>query len=70
MVELLTFIGKLNLGTFIVLWTSTIILIVLVSLLIFYIGQMNREAIKISNRLKMLIAELSDKNVKLDSDDI
>ena len=70
MVELLTFIGKLNLGTFIVLWTSTIILIILVSLLLFYIGQMNREAIKISNRLKILIAELSDKDVKLDNDDI
>ena len=70
MIELLTFIGKLNLGTFIVLWTSTIILLILVSLLLFYIGQMNREAIKISNRLKMLIAELSEKELKLDNDDI
>ena len=70
MIELLTFIGKLNLGTFIVLWTSTIILVILVSLLLFYIGQMNREAIKISNRLKMLIAELSEKELKLDNDDI
>ena len=70
MVEVLTFIGKLNLGTFIVLWTSTIILIILVSLLLYYIGQMNREAIKISNRLKMLIAELSDKEFMFDNDDI
>ena len=70
MLELLTFIGKLNLGTFIVLWTSTIILIILVSLLLYYIGQMNREAIKISNRLKMLIAELSDKEFMFDNDDI
>jgi hypothetical protein len=30
---------------------------------------MNREAIKISNRLKMLIAELSDKEFRLDTDD-
>ena len=70
MIELLTFIGKLNLGTFIVLWTSTIILVILVSLLLFYIGQMNREAIKISNKLKMLIAELSEKELKFDNDDI
>lgn len=70
MVELLTFIGKLNLGTFIALWTSTIILLLLVSLLLFYIGQMNREAIKISNKLKMLIAELSEKELKFDNDDI
>ncbi len=70
MLELLTFIGNLNLGIFIVLWTSTIILLLLVSLLLFYIGQMNREAIKISNKLKMLIAELSEKELKFDNDDI
>ena len=70
MLELLTFIGKLNLGTFIVLWTSTIILVILVSLLLFYIRQMNREAIKISNRLKILIAELTEKDLKLGNDDI
>lgn len=60
MVELLTFIGNLNLGTFIVLWTSTIILIICVSLLLFYIRQMKKEAITISKKVKILTAGLSE----------
>lgn len=60
MVELLTFIGNLNPGTFIVLWTSTIILIICVSLLLFYIRQMNKEAITIRKKIKILTAGLSE----------
>ena len=60
MVELLTFIGNLNPGTFIVLWTSTIILIICVSLLLFYIRQMKKEAITISKKVKILTAGLSE----------
>ena len=62
MAELVTFIGSLNLGTFIVMWTSSIFLIIFFSLLLFFVSQMNKEAIKISEKLKILIEELSEKN--------
>ncbi len=62
MVELLNFIGSLNLWTFIVIWTSTIILVIFISLLLFSVSQMNKETIKISEKVKILIEELSKKN--------
>ena len=62
MVELLNFIGSLNLWTFIVIWTSTIFLVILISLLLFSVSQMNKETIKISEKMKILIEELSKKN--------
>lgn len=61
MVELLTFIGSLNLGTFIVIWTSTIFLVIFLSLLLISVRQMNQESIKISKKVKILIEELSEK---------
>ena len=61
MVELLTFIGNLNLGTFIVIWTSTIFLVIFISLLLFSVSQMNKEAIKIRKKVGILIERLSEK---------
>jgi hypothetical protein len=61
MVELLTFIGSLNLGTFIVIWTSTIFLVIFLSLLLISVRLMNKESIKISKKVKILIEELSEK---------
>jgi hypothetical protein len=61
MVELLTFIGSLNLGTFIVIWTSTIFLVIFLSLLLISVRQMDKESIKISKKVKILIEELSEK---------
>lgn len=70
MVELLTFIGSLNLGTFIVIWTSTIFFVIFISLLLFSVSQMNKETVKIRKKAKILIAELSEKKLKLGNDDI
>lgn len=70
MVELLTFIGSLNLGTFIVIWTSTIFLVIFISLLLFSVSQMDKETVKIRKKAKILIAELSEKKLKLGNDDI
>ena len=70
MVELLTFIGSLNLGTFIVIWTSTIFLLIFISLLLLSVSQMNKETIKISEKVNILVEELSEKKLKLGDDDI
>ena len=70
MVELLTFIGSLNLGTFIVIWTSTIFLLIFISLLLLSVSQMNKETIKISEKVNILIEEISDKKLVLGDDDI
>jgi hypothetical protein len=61
MIELLTFIGNLNLGTFILLWTSTIFLIIFIALLLFSVLQMKKEATKISNKIREIIALLAEK---------
>jgi len=61
MLELLTFIGNLNLGTFIVIWTSTIFLVIYISLLLISVSQMNKETIKISKKIELLIEGLSEK---------
>jgi uncharacterized protein YhhL (DUF1145 family) len=63
MVELLNFIGSLNLWTFIVIWTSTIFLVISISLLLFSVSQMNKETIKISQKVKILIEGLSEKKI-------
>jgi len=70
MVEFLTFIGSLNLGTFIVIWTSTIFLVIFISLLLVYVSQMNKETTRLSKKVKILIEELSEKNLKLGDDDL
>ena len=70
MLELLTFIGSLNLGTFIVIWTSTIFLVIFISLLLFSITQINKETIKISKKVEILIEALSEKELKLGDNDI
>ena len=69
MAELVAFIGSLNLGTFIVIWTSTIFLVILFSLLLFSVSQINQEAIKLSEKVKILIEELSEKELKLGDND-
>jgi len=61
MVELLTFIGSLNLGIFIVLWTSTIILLIFITLLFVFVSQMNKKTININKKVKILIEALSEK---------
>jgi hypothetical protein len=61
MLDLFNFIGNLNLGTFIVIWTSTIFLVIFISLLFFSVRQMNKETIKISEKVKILIEVLSEK---------
>ena len=70
MVELLNFIGSLNLWTFIVIWTSTIFLVIFISLLLFSVSQMNKETTKISEKVKILIEELSEKKLTFEDDDI
>ena len=70
MLELLNFIGRLNLWTFIVIWTSTIFLVIFIPLLLFSVSQMNKETIKISEKVKILIDELSEKKLKLEDNDI
>ena len=70
MVEFLTFIGSLNLGAFIVIWTSTIFLVIFISLLLFFVRQMNKETIKISMKVKNLIEEFSEKRQKPGNDGI
>ena len=69
MVDLINFIGNLNLGTFIVIWTSTIFSVIFIILLLFSVSQMNKETIKISKKVKILIEGLSVK-LNLGNDDI
>lgn len=69
MVDLINFIGNLNLGTFIVIWTSTIFSVIFIFLLLFSVSQMNKETIKISKKVKILIEGLSEK-LNLGNDDI
>ena len=69
MVDLINFIRNLNLGTFIVIWTSTIFSVIFIFLLLFSVSQMNKETIKISEKVKILIGGLSEK-LKLENNDI
>ena len=61
MIELLNFIGRLNLGTFILIWTSTIFFVIFISLLLISVSQINKETIIISKKVKILIEALSEK---------
>jgi hypothetical protein len=61
MAELLTFIGNLNLGTFIVIWTSTIFIVIYISLLLLSVSQMNKETKKIRKKVGILMQRLSEK---------
>ena len=69
MVELLNFFGRLNLWTFIVIWTSTIFLIIFILLLLFSVNQLDKEAIKLSIKAKRLMGALSEKTSKLVDND-
>jgi len=64
MVELMTFIGSLNLGTFIIIWTSTIFLVIFISLLLFSVSQMNKETIEISKKVKIFSSGAFRKKVE------
>ena len=69
MIELLNFIGRLNLGTFILIWTSTIFFVIFISLLLISVSQINKETIIISKKVKILIEALSEKTSTLGDND-
>jgi hypothetical protein len=69
MIELLNFIGSLNLGTFILIWTSTIFFVIFISLLLISVSQINKETIIISKKVKILIEALSEKTSTLGDND-
>ena len=62
MAELLTFIGNLNLEIFILIWTSTIFLVIFFIMLLVFVNQLNKESIKINKKVNILIEALSEKN--------
>ena len=69
MIELLNFIGRLNLGTFILIWTATIFFVIFISLLLISVSQINKETIIISKKIKILIEALSEKTSTLGDND-
>ena len=69
MIELLNFIGRLNLGTFILIWTSTIFFVIFIFLLLISVSQINKETIKISKKVKILIEAISEKTSTLGDND-
>jgi len=69
MIELLNFIGRLNLGTFILIWTSAIFFVIFFSLLLIFVSQINKETIILSNKVKILIEALSEKTSTLGDND-
>lgn len=69
MIELLNFIGRLNLGTFILIWTSTIFFLIFISLLLISVSQINKETIIISKKVKILIEALSETTSTLGDND-
>ena len=69
MAELLTFIGNLNLAAFIVIWTYTIFIIILIPLLLFSVNQMNQDTNLLGKKVKKLLAEVSEKKLKFGNDD-
>ena len=69
MIELLNFIGRLNLGTFILLWTATIIFVIFISLLLISVSQINKETMIVSKKVKILIEALSEKTSTLGDND-
>ena len=69
MIELLNFIGRLNLGTFILIWTATIFFVIFISLLLISVSQINKETIIISKKIEILIEALSEKTSTLGDND-
>jgi hypothetical protein len=69
MIELLNFIGRLNLGTFILIWTATIFFVIFISLLLISVSQINKQTIIISKKVKILIEALSEKTSTLGDND-
>ena len=69
MIELLNFIGRLNLAIFILIWTSTIFFVIFISLLLISVSQINKETIIISKKVKILIEALSEKTSTLGDND-
>jgi len=69
MIELLNFIGRLNLGTFILIWTATIFFVIFISLLLISVNQIYKETIIISKKIKILIEALSEKTSTLGDND-
>jgi hypothetical protein len=69
MIELLNFIGRLNLGTFILIWTATIFFMIFISLLLISVSAINNETIIISKKVKILIEALSEKTSTLGDND-
>jgi len=69
MIELLNFIGRLNLGTFILIWTATIFFVIFISLLLISVNQINKETIIISKKIEILIEALSEKTSTLGDND-
>jgi hypothetical protein len=69
MIELVNFIGRLNLGTFILIWTSTIFFVIFISLLLISVSQINKETIIISKKVKILIEALAEKTSTLGDND-
>ena len=70
MIELLNLIRSLNLGTFIVIWTSTIFLVIFMSLLLYAASQIDKKTIKLSRKVRILMGALSEKESKLRGNDI
>jgi hypothetical protein len=69
MTELLNFIGRLNLGTFILIWTSTIFFVIFISLLLISVSQIDKETMIIRKKVKILIEVLSEKTSTLGDND-
>ena len=69
MIELLNFIGRLNLGTFILIWTASIFFVIFISLLLFSISQITKETMIIRKKVKILIEALSEKTATLGDND-
>jgi hypothetical protein len=69
MIELFNFIGRLNLGTFILIWTATIFFLIFISLLLISVSQINKEAMIISKKVEILIEALSEKTSTLGDND-
>ena len=69
MIELLNFIGRLNLGTFILIWTATIFFVIFISLLLISVSQINKETMIIGKKVQILIEALLEKTSMLGDND-
>ena len=69
MIELLNFIGRLNLGTFILIWTATIFFVIFISLLLISVSQINKETMIVGKKVQILIEALLEKTSMLGDND-